>query len=123
MRVFGKLPVVGQPSVCCCSCLHCSGHINPVLTVCSSCFKKHTHTHTQHLPVVSVASGSFTLLYFQHRWPMITLFTACINMRLDKHIFLSRANKMLYHRAFSTRRSRPPSPPPPLPLARISPHR
>lgn len=52
------------------------------------------------LPVVSVASGSFTLLYFQHHWPMITLFTACINMRLDKHIFLSRANKMLYRRAF-----------------------
>lgn len=62
--------------------------------------KKQKNMHTKHLPVVSVASGSFMLLYFQHQWTMIALFTARINMRLDKHIFLSRANKMLYHRAF-----------------------
>lgn len=105
-NLFIAFHIYISSSLCggCCLCLLCLGHVNPALTVCSPCSKARKTERKKSTQTPPCSQRSFrlllTLLYFQHHWPMIALFTACINMRLDKHIFLSRANKMLYHRAF-----------------------
>lgn len=53
------------------------------------------------LPCSRRVSGLLHAVIFPASWPTITLFTTRVNVQHDEHIFLGRANKMLYHRAFA----------------------